>query len=114
VVDLTAAFAAMQGNGGGPYKGSLPSIFTGDQDKAEIFMSEFSRYWKLNSSKEEMVQPYLCIILALSYCKGERVQDWVNAQMVVLDANATRHGKDVERLWESFYHDFKSAFVSTT
>jgi hypothetical protein len=42
VVDLTAAFAAMQGNGEGPYKKSPPSIFTRDQDKAEIFMSKFS------------------------------------------------------------------------
>jgi hypothetical protein len=68
----------------------------------------------LNSSKEEMVQLYLRVILALSYCKGERVQDWVDAQMVLLDTNTNRHGRDVKRLWKSFYHDFESAFVSTT
>jgi hypothetical protein len=80
VVDLTAAFFAMHENrGGGSYKESLSSIFAGNQDKAEILISKFNRYWKLNSLKEEMVQPYLHIILALSYCKGERVQDWVNA-----------------------------------
>jgi retrotransposon gag protein len=61
-----------------------------------------------------MVQSYLHIILALFYCKGERVQAWVDTQMVVLDANANRHGKDIEKLWESFYHDFEGAFVSTT
>jgi hypothetical protein len=68
----------------------------------------------LNSLKEEMVQPYLHIILALSYCKGERVQDWVDVQMALLDTNTNRHGKDVERLRESFYQDFESTFISTT
>jgi hypothetical protein len=68
----------------------------------------------LNSSKEEMVQLYLCIILALSYCKGERVQDWVDAQVVLLNTNAGRHGRDVKRLWESFYHNFEGTFVSIT
>jgi hypothetical protein len=115
MVDLVATFSAMHENGGeGPYKGNYPSIFTGDKDKAEIFISEFNQYWKLNSSKEKMVLLYLCIILALSYYKGEKVQDWVNTQMALLDTNANRHGRDIERLWDSFLEAFKGAFVSTT
>jgi hypothetical protein len=61
-----------------------------------------------------MVLPYLHIILALSYCKEERVQDWVNTQMALLDANANKYGKDIKRLWDSFHEAFEGAFVSTT
>jgi len=97
VTDLLIALNTLnapksKGNGG--YKGSPPTPFTRDRNKAEFFMGEFECYWKLSKTKAKIKEPYSQVLMVLTYFKGERVQDWVEAQSELLEIRATKFRND--------------------
>ncbi len=117
IVDLLTTLNALntpktEGNSG--YKRSPPTPFTGNRNKVELFMGEFKCYWKLNKNKAEMKEPYSQVLMALTYFKGERVQDWIDAQSELLEIRAAKFGGDHDYIWNEFRTSFESAFISTT
>jgi hypothetical protein len=72
-----AAPAPAQGNGGKP-TGNPPTLFTGDRTKAKTFVREFNIYAGLNEGTDIMSNPLRKTLLALSYIRGEKVDDWVD------------------------------------
>ena len=69
--------APAQGNETKPI-GNPPTIFTGDRTKAKTFVREFNIYAGLNEGVATMVNPLRKTLLALSYIRGEMVNDWVD------------------------------------
>jgi hypothetical protein len=65
-----------------------------------------------------MANPYLRTQMALSYIKGEVVEDWVRDQITTITNKVTRVqnpvGRDEEILWDEFLADFRSRFADTT
>jgi hypothetical protein len=54
-----------------------PMLFDGLWSKSETFLQEFELYMNINSENHTIEQPYCRIMLALSYMKGLKINDWV-------------------------------------
>ena len=65
-----------------------------------------------------MKEPYLRILMAMSFMKGPKVQDWVRAQMRALDdkVDPCKRGlsEGDKTLWDEFNRDFVNSFTDTT
>jgi hypothetical protein len=58
-----------------------PTVFTGDRTESDKFLKEFKQWRLLNRDHNEMKQLYNCILMALTYIKGPRVDDWQEARL---------------------------------
>jgi hypothetical protein len=56
-----------------------PTIFTGDHTESDKFLKEFKQWRLLNRDHIKMKQAYNCVLMALTYIKGPRVNDWQEA-----------------------------------
>ena len=68
----------------------------------------------LNSQNELFSIPANCIIMALSYMRGAKVDDWARDQMdgiITYLANGGDPGLDL--IWQQFKANFRAAFVDT-
>ncbi len=65
----------------GSLKGSPPAKFDGDRKMAKKFLNDFKTYKFLNRKNETMRIPANRIALALTFIKGEHVQDWAHEVM---------------------------------
>src|SRR6266446_1466303 len=65
----------------GSLKGSPPAKFDGDRKMAKKFLNNFKTYKFLNRKNETMRIPANRIALALTFIKGEHVQDWAHEVM---------------------------------
>lgn len=102
--------APTQTSNGGLF-GSPPEPFDGDRTKAQAFFRSFVRYWKLNTDKTVVTEPYRRVALFLSYLKGPKVEDWADAQQKKMDDNVTNgRAKTSERHWTEFKDAFDSNF----
>ena len=73
-------------------------------------MWAFNCWWKLNKEKIVFDQPYKCVALYLSYIRGKKVNDWVDARQSEMDTNVLLgYGEEMEVYWNTF----KSSFVIT-
>jgi len=64
-----------------------------------------------------MKEPYSQVLMAMSFMKGPKVQDWVRAQMRALDDKVDPHKRGLsegdETLWDEFNRDFVNSFTDT-
>ena len=84
-------------------------IFNGDQTKAKKFQIEFGLARMTNLHHQNMRVPMQRVALALSYIKGEEVDEWSHKYADQLANKAYNNGVDPnnERLWD----DFVLAFI---
>ena len=54
----------------GGMTGIAPAIFDGKQANAKNFLNQFRRYKLMNEGNKVMSEPFLCILMALSYIRG--------------------------------------------
>jgi len=66
-------------------KGSPPKEFDGTRSKLETFGDNFSIYQRINQKNQVIKEPYSRVLMAMFFIKGPKIQDWVRAQMKVLD-----------------------------
>ncbi len=103
--------------GYGSLKGSPPKEFDGTRSKSETFGNNFSIFWRINQKNQVMKEPYSRVLMAMSFMKGPKIQDWVRAQMRALDnkVNSTKWGlsESDEALWDEFQRDFINSFTNT-
>ena len=96
--------------------GSPPKNFAGDQKDSERFLKEFTvYYWKLNWKAPLIKEPYSRVLMAISYMKGEKNQNWNKKQVELLNERINDFGWSTndERLWKRFVEDFKKAYTNT-
>ena len=99
----------------GSLKGNPPKVFDGTRADSENFVQDFKIYWKINRRNVIMDEPYLRIITALSYIKGEKVKDWVATQLDLLDEKIQdRVLYSDKRLWAAFDKAFTDTFTNIT
>ncbi|HYT46092.1 MAG TPA: hypothetical protein VEP90_27435, partial [Methylomirabilota bacterium] len=64
-----------------------------------------------------MKEPYSRVLMAMSFIKGPKIQDWVRAQMRALNnkVDPQKRGlfKSDETLWDEFQRDFINSFTDT-
>jgi len=65
----------------GSLKGSPPTKFDRDRKMAKKFLNDFKTYKFLNRKNKTMKVPANRIALALTFIKGEHVQDWAHEIM---------------------------------
>jgi hypothetical protein len=75
----TTTVAAATPTSNGKLAGLPPTVFTGDRTESNKFLKEFKQWRLLNRDHNEMKQPDNCILMALTYIKGLRVDDWQEA-----------------------------------
>jgi hypothetical protein len=107
------------GEGGG-LDGAPPKPFDGDRSKTSQFIKEFELFKMINFAHRKMRTPATRVGLALSYIKGDKVNDWVYNQVNQLSVrvygdsrNPPTHNAIDEALWEDFVTDFRNAFIHT-
>jgi Retrotransposon gag protein len=108
---ITTATAAPTNPGTGGLKGLAPSIFYGDRNRSDLFLKEFKQWKLINRNSDEMSNPFNCVLMALSYVKGEKVNDWQEEQLTKLEATTHQHSDEV--LWNDFEQAFKDAFTDS-
>ncbi len=103
--------------GRGSLKGSPPKEFDRTRSKSETFRDDFSIYQRINQKNQVMKEPYSRVLMAMSFMKGPKVQDWVRAQMRVLDDKVDPRKRGLpesdETLWDEFNRDFVNSFTDT-
>jgi hypothetical protein len=71
----------------------------------------------LNKDNDVMKTPFYRVLTALSYIRGENVDDWVESQDLGLEAKTTRTANplryDDEALWTEFITDFETTWSDT-
>ena len=75
---------------GGNLRGRAPEIFDGDRSKTKNFITELKVYFQLNRNKQDVKNRYSRVLLALSFIKGPKVVNWVNAQFDLLEQDLTQ------------------------
>src|ERR1700761_5896613 len=109
------------GAGGNPpghdkLSGQQPTIFEGDRRKSEGFMQEWNIYHGINRYTPQMINPFSRVLMFLSFIKGEKVQEWTQAQLRwAIDYVAQAPGNDNhEYLWTTVADAFYRAFTNIT
>ncbi len=102
----------------GSLKGSPPTKFDGDRKMAKKFLNDFKTYKFLNRKNETMKIPANRIALALTFIKGEHVQDWAHEVMKNmedrLDSTLNPMLETNEYHWDYFEDAFRDAFTDTS
>jgi hypothetical protein len=101
----------------GALRGTTPAIFNGNQTDSKTFLSQFRRFKMLNKDNDIMKTPFYCVLTALSYIRGENVNNWVESQDLGLETKTTRATNplryDDEALWTEFVTNFKTTWSDT-
>jgi hypothetical protein len=92
---ITAAATAPANPGTGGLRGLAPSIFYGDRNRSDLFLKEFKQWKLINRNSDEMSNPFNRVLMALSYIKGEKVNDWQEEQLTKLEATTHLHTDEV-------------------
>ncbi len=102
----------------GSLKGSPPTKFDGDRKMAKKFLNNFKTYKFLNRKNETMRIPTNRVALALTFIKGEHVQDWAHEMMRLmknrLESTLNPMPETHEYHWDSFEDVFRDAFTDTS
>ncbi len=99
----------------GSLKGSPPAKFNGDWKMVKKFLNDFKTYKFLNRKNETMKIPTNRVALALTFTKGEHVQDWSHKMMKLmeerLESTLNPMPETHEYHWDSFEDAFRDAFT---
>jgi len=102
----------------GSLKGSPPTKFEGDRKMAKKFLNDFKTYKFLNRKNETMKILANRIALALTFIKGEHVQDWAHEVMKNmedrLESTLNPMLETNEYHWDYFEDTFWDAFTNTS
>jgi len=80
-------------NANGALKGNPPFIFNRDRQLSKKFLLAFQLWRMINKGNDTMKQPYSCIIAALSYMDGLKVDSWKEEQLIHLNDEVNSHYK---------------------
>src|SRR6266436_1129278 len=102
----------------GSLKGSPLTKFDGDRKMAKKFLNDFKTYKFLNRKNKTMKVPANRIALALTFIKGEHVQDWAHEVMKSmedrLESTLNPMLETNEYHWDYFEDAFKDTFTDTS
>jgi len=102
----------------GSLKGSLPTKFDRDRKMAKKFLNDFKTYKFLNRKNETMKVPANHMALALTFIKGEHVQDWAHEMMKNmedrLESTLNPMLETNKYHWDYFEDAFRDAFTNTS
>ncbi len=102
----------------GSLKGSPPTKFDRDRKMAKKFLNDFKTYKFLNQKNETMKIPANCVALALTFIKGEHIQDWAHEMMKNmedrLESTLNPMLETNEYHWDYFEDAFRDAFTDTS
>src|SRR6266403_3319100 len=102
----------------GSLKGSPPTKFDGDRKMAKKFLNDFKTYKFLNRKNETMRIPANHVALALTFIKGEHVQDWAHEVMKNmedrLESTLNPMLETNEYHWDYFEDAFRDAYTDTS
>jgi len=102
----------------GSLKGSPPTKFDGDRKMAKKFLNDFKTYKFLNRKNKTMKIPANHVALALTFIKGEHVQDWAHEVMKSmedrLESTLNLMLETNEYHWDYFKDTFQDAFTDTS
>ncbi len=102
----------------GSLKGSPPTKFNGDRKMAKKFLNDFKTYKFLNQKNETMRTPANRVALALTFIKGEHIQDWAHKVMKTmeerLESTLNLMLETNEYHWDYFEDAFRDAFTDTS
>src|SRR6266446_395046 len=102
----------------GSLKGSPPTKFDGDRKMAKKFLNNFKTYKFLNRKNETMKVLANHVALALTFIKGEHVQDWAHKVMKNmedrLESTLNPMLETNEYHWDYFEDTFRDAFTDTS
>jgi hypothetical protein len=92
--------------------GAPLEAFDSNREKAKEYMCSFKCWWTLNEEKAIFDIPYKWVALCLSYMKGPKVEDWVEAQQEYMnDWKSTGRLPSFESQWKDFEKAFKDTFM---
>jgi Retrotransposon gag protein len=116
-VTITTLAPPPRNGEGGNLLRTPPSIFTGDQTKAQAFLDAIAIWRVVNYKKEVMKDPYMRTALILTFIKGDNVNSWAKHQLKILNRsqenNLNPARKPDEDWWDTFEQNFKDAFTFT-
>ena len=99
-------------NGG--LKGANPENFDGTRTTAEKWWRQFTLWKLINRNTDALGIPANRILMALSYMRGPKVDDWVQLQVEWLEGELQQGRLPAEEgLWTDFSHRFAAAFTDT-
>ncbi len=102
----------------GSLKGSPPTKFDRDRKMAKKFLNDFKTYKFLNRKNKMMKVPANHVMLALTFIKGEHVQDWAHEIMKNmeerLESTLNPMLETNEYHWDYFEDAFRDAFTDTS
>ncbi len=102
----------------GSLKGSPPTKFDRDRKMAKKFLNDFKTYKFLNRKNKTMRIPVNCVALALTFIKGEHIQDWAHEVMKNmedrLESTLNPMLETNEYHWDYFEDAFWDAFTDTS
>ena len=92
-----------------------PQIYTGDHSHTNLFTDEFLLYKNLNRHHKVMSVPYNQVLMALTFMKGPKINNWARAAGRTLNEQINQGQPETdEGLWTEFKAGFLSTFVNTT
>jgi hypothetical protein len=101
----------------GALRGTAPAIFNGNRADSKTFLSQFRCFKMLNKDNDIMKTLFYRVLTALSYIRGENVDDWVASQDLGLETKTTRTTNplryDDKVLWMEFVTDFETTWSDT-
>ena len=109
----------------GALSGNPPIDFDGDRTKTDDFIHAFELYRMINVTNAKMQNAMARVSLFLSYIKGDKVNDWAQAQTRLLSqrvfgdyqggqqVNPPTHAHDDEFIWNDMIYEFHQAFAHT-
>jgi len=101
-------------NSNGALKGNPPFIFNGNRQLSKKFLLAFQLWRMINKNNDTMKRPYSCVIAALSYMDGPKVDSWKEEQTIRLDDEVGSGTLETdESLWDDWMEAFLAAFTNT-
>ena len=102
----------------GSLKGSPPTKFDRDRKMAKKFLNNFKTYKFLNRKNETMKILANHVVLALTFIKGEHIQDWAHKVMKImeerLESTLNPMLETNKYHWDYFKDAFRDAYTDTS
>ena len=91
--------------------GNEPSIFNGEREQVEEFLTTWNLYQGLNRNTAVMSTPFDRAQLFLGYIRGPRVKAWVQDMSQLIAEHITFGGRDTDEwIWTTVINDFAEMF----
>ena len=91
--------------------GNEPSIFNGEREQVEEFLTTWNLYQGLNRNTAVMSIPFDRAQLFLGYIRGPRVKAWVQDTSQLIAEHIAFGGRDTDEwIWTTVINDFAKTF----